>query len=276
MPYRLLAIDIDGTLLNSDRKIADSTLSAICAAMERGVRVTLCTGRSMPSAVHIMDRLSLNTPVILNGGALIFDSHRRRSLYMRNLPRRVAEDAVHQLRSLSCYPIIYSPLPESQYFYYDVFDPANPDFQQYVDKNSGRAHRVDDVLEAIWGDPAMVAFTDRTDKIRALEPELVSRLPETTVTLEISPGNQTYCHVTLPPRGVSKGSGLRELACLLGIDLAETIAIGDNLNDLDMMQTAGLGVAMGNATPETKARADYVTASNNDDGIAKVIDRFIL
>jgi hydroxymethylpyrimidine pyrophosphatase-like HAD family hydrolase len=82
--------------------------------------------------------------------------------------------------------------------------------------------------------------------------------------------------VTITPRGVSKGSGLRELTRLLGIHLSETIAVGDNLNDLDMLSTAGLGVVMENATPEAKAQADYVTGSNNEDGVAQVIERFIL
>ncbi|MBI4550861.1 MAG: HAD hydrolase family protein, partial [Candidatus Latescibacteria bacterium] len=98
----------------------------------------------------------------------------------------------------------------------------------------------------------------------------------TTVTLEISPTDPAYCHLTITPAGVSKGSGLRELAGLLGIGLAETMAVGDNLNDLDMFATAGLSVAMGNATPEVKARARYVTASNNEDGVAAVIERFVL
>jgi hypothetical protein len=122
----------------------------------------------------------------------------------------------------------------------------------------------------------MVAITDRIVRIQNLAPTIRSQLPDANITLEVSPMDRAYCHVTITPRGVSKGNGLRELAMLLGIHLSETIAVGDNLNDLDMLSTAGLGVAMGNATPEAKAQADYVTGSNNEDGVAQVIERFIL
>jgi HAD superfamily hydrolase (TIGR01484 family) len=123
---------------------------------------------------------------------------------------------------------------------------------------------------------AMVALTERAERMNGLGQKLRGRLPEHHVTFEISPIDPDYFHATITPTGVSKGSGLRELALLMNVDLSETIAIGDNLNDLDMLETAGLGVAMGNATPETRARAGHVTASNDEDGVARVIERFII
>jgi Cof subfamily protein (haloacid dehalogenase superfamily) len=276
MAYRLLALDIDGTLLNDDKQVTDATDAAIRQAMDRGVWVTLCTGRSMATVLTVTQRLPLNAPLVLNGGALIFDMRRRRALYVRNLARRQTIEAVHRLRALGCHPVVYSPLPESRHFYYDHDDPDNPVLREYVAKNPGRAQKVSDVIEALGSASALVAVSDRTERIRSLAPAVQSCLPETTVTLEISPIDPAYCHLTLTPAGVSKGSGLRELACLLGVDLADTIAVGDNLNDLDMLRAAGLGVAMGNATPEARAHADHVTASNNEDGVAEVIARFIL
>lgn len=276
MPYKLLAIDIDGTVLNDESRITPRTHAAIVRAMTQGVRVTLCTGRGLVTSARVVRQLPLNAPLILNGGALIYDTHRRRALYLRNLASQIAQETVRRLRALPLHPIVYAPLPDSPYFYYDASDPDNRAFQTYVDKNPGRAHRVDDVLAAMWDRPAMVAAIDRLERMRALKPEIETALPETTATLEISPDNQAYCHITLTPAGVSKGSGLCELALLLGIDLADTIAIGDNLNDLDMIECAGLGVAMGNAPSETRARADHITGSNNEDGVAQVIERFIL
>lgn len=274
--YRLLALDIDGTLLNDNRHVTDVTMAAIQRATEAGVYVTLCTGRSISTAAHVACRLPLNAPLILNGGALIYDSHWRRALYIRNLHKSTALHAVHQLRSLACYPLVYAPLPESQYFYYDAYDPDNVSFLQYIEKNTGRAHEVEDIARLLDQDVAMVAITDRVARIQELAPSIRHQLQETTVTLEVSPLDRAYCHVTITPQGVSKGHGLRELSILLGVDLSETIAVGDNLNDLDMLSTAGLGVAMGNATPETKAQADYVTGSNNENGVAQVVEQFIL
>ncbi len=276
MKYRLLALDIDGTLLNDNRHVTDASIAAIRRAVDAGVYVTLCTGRSISTAAHVARRLPLNAPLVLNGGALIYDSLRRRALYIRNLSKSMALHAVHQLRNLACYPIVYAPLPESQYFYYDDYDPHNTAFLQYVAKNTGRAHEVEEVTHLPHNGGAMVAITDRIVRIQNLAPTIRSQLPDATITLEVSPMDRAYCHVTITPRGVSKGNGLRELAMLLGIHLSETIAVGDNLNDLDMLSTAGLGVAMGNATPEAKAQADYVTGSNNEDGVAQVIERFIL
>ena len=77
------------------------------------------------------------------------------------------------------------------------------------------------------------------------------------------------------PAGVTKGNGLRQLSLLLGIELAEVIAIGDNLNDLEMLTVAGLGVAMGNGTPEVKEQANYITTSVDEEGVARVIERYI-
>jgi Cof subfamily protein (haloacid dehalogenase superfamily) len=273
---RLLALDIDGTLLNDDRQVTEVTIAAIQRATAAGVYVTLCTGRSISTALHVARRLPLNAPLILNGGALIYDNHHRRALYIRNLLKSTALHAVYQLRSLGCYPLVYAPLPESQYFYYDAYDPHNVSFRQYIGKNVGRAHEVEDVTALIDQDAAMVAITDRVATIQDLAPSIRHQLQETTITLEVSPMDRAYCHVTVTPQNVSKGNGLRELSILLGVDLSETIAVGDNLNDLDMLSTAGLGVAMGNATPETKAQADYVTGSNNEDGVAQVVERFIL
>lgn len=274
--YRLLALDIDGTLINDERRVTDATIEAVQRATDAGVFVTLCTGRSISTAAVVARQLPLNVPLILNGGALIYDDRRRRTLYLRNLPAAAAMDAVHRFRDLACHPIVYAPLPESQYFYYDDYDPQNISFERYVQKNEGRAQKVNDVAGLLQHDAAMVAVSDRVARIQSLTPAIRRQLPHTTVTLEISPNDQGYCHVTVTPQGVSKGSGLRELTRLLGISLAETIAVGDNLNDLDMMTAAGLGVAMDNATPETKALADHITGSNNEDGVAQVIERFIL
>jgi len=277
LSYRLVVIDIDGTLLNDAKLVSEETFSAIRAVIEKGVYVALCTGRGVLTSNRIRHLVpKLNAPSVLNGGALISDISRGRFLYVRNLSLRVARDAVSRLRSMDCHPIVYSPLPESQHFYFDTYDPENDAFSEYVAKNEGRAHQVPDVSQLLDIDPAMVAATDRVDIIRDLESQFRETMPEATVTLEVSPIDRAYCHVTLTPRGVSKGSGLRQLASLLNVDMSETLALGDNLNDLDMMTAAGLGIAMGNATEETKALADHVTESNNDDGVARALEQFVL
>ena len=273
--YRLIALDIDGTLLNSRGRLTDATVAAVQHAANRGVYVTVCTGRSLWSAVSVVQRLSLNAPYVLNNGALIYDVPFNRARYIQHLPKQLAKRSVKLFRSLGLHPIVYGPLPEVQYFYYDALDPDNNSFKDYATKNVDRVHMVDDVSNFILQDVTCVSCDDHIERIKATESYIKQQLPGTTITLEISPWDQRYCHVTVMPAGVNKGNGLRQLSLLLGIELAEVIAIGDNLNDLEMLTVAGLGVAMGNGTPEVKEQANYITTSVDEEGVARVIERYI-
>lgn len=273
--YRLLALDIDGTLLDGKREMSDATADAVRHAAARGVVVTVCTGRSLPSAEEAVGHLPLNAPYVLNNGAMIYDVPSRRARYLRHLPNHLAMDAVRVFRGIGFHPIVYGPLPEVQYFYYDSFDPDNHAFVDYAAQNADRVHRVGDVCEYLRQDITCITVAERSERVRSRESHIREQLPDTEVVFEISPWDRCYHVITVMPSGVSKGDGLRRLAQLLGIDLAEVMAVGDNLNDLEMLDAAGLGVAMGNGTPEVRARADHVTASVNDDGVARAIERYI-
>ena len=273
--YRLLALDIDGTLLDGRREMSDATIAAVRYAAGRGVRVTVCTGRSLPSAEEAVGLLPLNAPYVLNNGAMIYDAPARRARYLRNLPNHFAMDAVRVFRGIGFHPIVYGPLPEVQYFYYDSFDPDNHAFLDYAAQNADRVHRVDDVCAFLRQDVACITVAERNERVASRKSYIRSQLPDAEVVFEISPWDPGYHVITVMPAGVSKGDGLRRLARLLGIGLSEAMAVGDNLNDLDMIDVAGLGVAMGNGPPEVLARADHVTASVDDEGVARAIERFI-
>lgn len=272
---RLLALDIDGTLLDGRREMSRATVDAVHYAAGRGVRVTVCTGRSLPSAEEAVRRLSLNAPFVLNNGALIYDVPVRRARYLRNLPNQLAVDAVRVFRGIGFHPIVYGPLPEVQYFYYDSFDPDNQAFIDYAAQNADRVHRVDDVCAFLRQDIACITVAERNERVESRASHIRAQLQDAGVVFEISPWDPCYQVITVMPSGVSKGDGLRRLARLLGIGLPEVMAVGDNLNDLEMLDVAGLGVAMGNGPPEIRARADHVTASVDDEGVARAIERFI-
>ena len=273
--YRLLALDIDGTLIDGRMVMTVATADAVRHAVGRGVYVTVCTGRSLSSAVPVVQRLNLNAPYALNNGALIYDVPDRRSRYLRHLPNHLAMEAVRVFRSIGFHPIVYGPLPEVQYFYYDSFDPDNHAFVDYAAQNADRVHRVDDVCDFLGQDVTCITVAERNERVKSRESHIRAQLPDTSVVFEISPWDRCFSVITVMPSGVSKGGGLQRLAMLLGLDLSEVMAVGDNLNDLEMLDVAGLGVAMGNGTPEIRARADYVTASVDDEGVARAIERFI-
>ncbi len=273
--YRLLTLDIDGTLLDGRREMSDATVEAVRHAAGRGVRVTVCTGRSLPSAEEAVGLLPLNAPYVLNNGAMIYDASVRRARYLRNLPSRLAMDAVRVFRGIGFHPIVYGPLPEVQYFYYDAFDPDNHAFIDYAEQNADRVHRVDDVCAFLRQDVACITVAERNERVESWKSHIRTQLRDAGVVFEISPWDPGYHVITVMPAGVSKGDGLRRLARLLGIGLSEVMAVGDNLNDLDMIDVAGLGVAMGNGPPEVRDRADHVTASVEDEGVARAIERFI-
>lgn len=273
--FRLLALDIDGTLVDSRQVMSDATADAVRYAADRGVIVTVCTGRSLPSAAEVVGHLPLNAPYVLNNGAMIYDVPSRRARYLHHLPGPLARHAVKVFRGIGFHPIVYGPLPEVQYFYYDSFDPDNQAFIDYAAKNADRVHRVDDVCDFLQRDITCITVAERNERVKSRESYIKAQLPDAGVVFEISPWDRGYSIITVMPSGVSKGDGLRRLAQLLGIDLAEVMAVGDNLNDLEMLDVAGLGVAMGNSTAEIRVRADHVTASVDDDGVARAIERFI-
>jgi len=271
---RLFALDIDGTLLSRKRELSAATEEAIGYVTGRGALVTVCTGRSLSSAEPVIGDLRLNAPYVLNNGALIYDRAKNRARYLRHLTRQTAKASIQLFRRLGIYPIVYGPLPEVRYFYYDRFDSQNRSFIDYIEQNAGRAFQIDDVLTVLNQQITCVTCDDRVSRIMKLEETIRHRLPNAQVTLEYSPWDLRHCHVSIMPAGVSKGDGLRRLCRLLGIRLGDVIAVGDNLNDLEMLSVAGLGVAMGNSPPEVKKRADYVTDSVEEDGVARVIERF--
>lgn len=273
---RLIALDIDGTLLDGSGEMSDATVDAVRYAIDSGVQVTVSTGRSLPSAADAVRHLPLNAPYVLNNGAMIYDVPKHRARYLRHLPSHVALEAVRVFRNIGFHPIVYGPLPEVGYFYYDAFDPDNQSFVDYAEQNADRVHRVDDVCDYLRQDVTCITVAERNERVRSRESHIRAQLPDAEVVFEISPWDRSYSVVTVMPSGVTKGDGLRRLALLLGIGLSEVMAVGDNLNDLEMLDVAGLGVAMGNGTPEIRARADYVTASVDDEGVARAIERFIL
>ncbi|BCV25761.1 Cof-type HAD-IIB family hydrolase [Gelria sp. Kuro-4] len=263
MPYRFLALDLDDTLLGEQESISPRNREAIRAAQARGVVVTLATGRMYASARVFAEELGVVVPLITYNGALIKDNAGR--VYLdRPLPLPAARIALDVAREHN----IHVNLFLEDVLYVDRDDEWT---ERYRRSNGVTPHFVPDLAAVLTRAPNKVLLVAKAEKLAALRPELAARLGPAA---HITSSKPTFIEVIHPQ--VSKKSGLAYLLSSFGIPAAEAVAVGDNYNDLEMINLAGLGVAMGNAPAEVRAEADYVTAKNTEDGVAQVIERFLL
>ncbi|HEY3364029.1 MAG TPA: Cof-type HAD-IIB family hydrolase [Symbiobacteriaceae bacterium] len=280
-PYKLLALDVDGTLLGRWNLIARETREALARATERGVAITLATGRGFPSAAGIARRAGIRGPLVTHDGAYVADPATGAVLAMERIPLNVVREAVAILERCHLHPNLLHEqvrisnqrfpewnsrllMPNHWADLANLVREANdyphmyvPNLSAYLAANSVKPPKL-----YVTGQPKRIA------EGRALLEEHLGSVLRTTKA------GPTGMEVML--KHVSKASGLKVLAEWLGIGAEEVIAVGDNYNDVEMLRQAGLGVAMGNAPDEVKQAADHVTARNVDHGVARVIEQFVI
>ncbi len=272
MRYRLLALDIDGTLVNSDHALTEPTRLAVRRAKEAGLEVVLATGRRYSRTLPLVAPLGLHVPVITASGALIKDPIDHRTLFVAEFPPAVLPQWLGITQAAGYAPVLYADTFAEGFDYYCAgVDAPQSELAEFLSVNSGS--------ERLWPDlhlrPPVGVFAGfamgTRQQMHGLESELNSRLGEhLSVHVLRSPRYRGFmCEVA--PTGVSKWSGIRHLADNWGIAAEEICAVGDDVNDLPMIEGAGLGVAMGNAVDAVKAAADRVAPCNNLNGLVEVV-----
>ncbi|OEG00117.1 hypothetical protein BHF71_06215 [Vulcanibacillus modesticaldus] len=267
MRYKLVAIDLDDTLLADDLKISPQTIKAIQESVKKGVIVTLATGRMYQSAVKYAKQIELNVPIITYQGAYVKNVLDDEVLYQRFLPSDIAIDIIKKLKVKN--KVIQVYLND------ELYVEAEHEYIINYSKASGvNYHIVDDLIELInqsKEDPIKVLTIDEPKEIKKMLEEF-NQIFQKEINITISkPFFLEFTH-----KEATKGQAIKYLANLKGINLEEVIAIGDSYNDKDMIEIAGLGVAMSNGNPDIKKIADYVTKTNNDHGVWEVLQKFIL
>jgi Cof subfamily protein (haloacid dehalogenase superfamily) len=262
--YRLVVVDLDGTVRSRAHGITAGVQKTVAAAQARGVRVCVATGRMWRSAEPWLRTLGADSPVILYNGGQVLDFTTGRTLYERRLPRLAARGALSLVRSV----------PEVQPLLYvddRVYAARHHPLADAYAMDDGLAYEVVPSLESLLDrDPLKLLIIGPRERIEVLQDTVRGAgLPVHAVQSE-----PVYLEI-LPP-GVSKGSALPSLVEAVGATVEQTIAIGDNWNDLEMIEAAGLGVAMGHAPAGVRARADHVCATADEEGVRDVIERFIL
>ena len=280
---RLLALDIDGTLLGGDNRISTRTLRAVAAARASGVRVVLVTGRRYPAARPIAMQLGPGVPLVLHHGALAVDPHPETDhdgapLVLRCLPldRDVVRQVVRLGRECGADPVVHCGFRGEGRLVVAAIARDNTMLLGYVDRGGRDRVQVDDLERELPDDPVQVMFAGPLPAMLALYPRLVAGLgARAKVERTLYPGHEMGFLDVLHPR-VSKGEALEFLRGRWSLAREETMAVGDNWNDRDMLTGAGRGLIMGNADPALHELGLEVLPTNDEDGVAVAIERYVL
>ena len=265
---RLLATDLDGTLLNSRKEITPYTLQVLLEAQKCGVRIVIASGRPMSSTLPVARQLQLETYkgflLCFNGG-LIYDCHAQKTLYTNYLPASYIPMLYEESRKAGFAIMSYvdgsiaTEQPEDQYI-------------QYAARINGRPLvHLRSFTETFTQDVPKCIITGEPDPLHVLELQMQARYYSELSIIRSEP-----FFLEVMNKGVEKGKSLAVLLEMTGIGHEDLMAFGDGFNDGSMLRLAGKGVAMRNAQPEVRAMADDVTASNDEDGVAQYVERHFL
>jgi 5-amino-6-(5-phospho-D-ribitylamino)uracil phosphatase len=274
---KLIAIDIDGTLLTPDGQITPRTRAAILAAQQAGVIVTLATSRRYVGAKEIAVALGLELPLIVYDGALIVHHPSQTILHSQPLSLAIAEQIVEIFRRYAVQPVI-QPREVLRCVAEEVWTgPAEHDHLEvttYLSFAPERLRRMPHEQLCQEGqEPLRVVAFASEESIQALIPE-ISLLDCSWHT--IARGSYDSAELSIMHSDCSKASGLAALATHYQLSMDQVMALGDNNNDIEMLRVVGWGVAMGQASETVRAAAKTVTASNREDGVALAIERYVL
>lgn len=265
MKYKLIVTDLDDTLLRDDQTISERSIQTIKRAMGKGITVAVATGRMYPSAIPYARALGLKGPILCCQGAQIADIETGRTLSITGIPKELAREALAFAETRGLYIQYYTT---EEYFFEKTCEQS-----EYYRRMAGVQGRAlgRKCSEALDFDPIKLLCIAEPARIRQAYADARDAFGG---RLEIAISKANYLELTHPD--ANKGGAVKTLAAMLGIGQEQVMAVGDALNDLSMIRFAGLGVAVANGDETVKAGADAVTASNNEDGVAKAIEEYAL
>lgn len=270
--YRLLAIDIDGTLVNEHDELSAPTREALKRAGRAGLRVVLATGRRYSRSLHLVAPLDIRVPLITASGALVKDPADHRTLYRAEFDHGLLCGLLAWLDSHGYEPLLYGDTFEQGFDYYlAAADVRCAQLAEYLRLNPDCGR----IWPQMFTDPPPEIFAGFVmgthEEMLALERQLHQALPGRLHTHVLRSPRYSGYMCELAPAGVTKWSAVQRLARQWQIPESAICAVGDDMNDIPMIRAAGLGVAMGNALPAVKAAADRIAPSQAEDGLAAVV-----
>ena len=266
--YKLLAFDMDGTLLNSQKKISLRTAAALKNLSERGIYLAVSTGRALAEMNDYRNDLKSMGFGILMSGGLVYNFFNATPIKIHGL----SEEMIFKLidfgleeRAMIHLLTVKNSIARAE----DIFDMAAFGMDVYQSMFEHICIRCDDLKKYVRENPGEVLKVNLYHRNKNSRDRNFARMKNLNLSISFAEA----FNLESSPASITKGSGLRELCDFLQIDLAQTVAIGDAPNDIEILQTAGLAVAMGNASDEIKNLADFVTLNNDSDGVAAAVEK---
>ncbi len=276
MSYQLLALDVDGTIVDPAGQISPAVQQAVAEVQARGLQVVLCTGRRFRTALPVAQTLGLTHPLIVHNGALVKAPDSGETLYHCYLSPDIYRQSLDVLSQVS------SPM-----LYIDAFhdgidivtahsDQTHPFQHAYLQATQQHCQIVPDVSDLPLQGVVMMSIMAEESRLKAFRSDVQATLGrQAHVNVLANKSYQGSILEVLHP-SVSKWHALHHFASQRGIAASQIIAVGDDANDLEMIRHAGLGIAMGNAIDDVKAVADYITLSNAEAGLAYALRHTVL
>ena len=264
IPCCLVAVDLDGTLLNDDYIISERNCRALRALTAQGVIVVLASGRMHQSILPISNKIGLENPIISYNGGLVKHATTEKVLHHSPIPAKIATELVEYCDT------------RRLHFNFCLNDrlyvKTRNQWSQLYEERTGVPAAVLDNLHQLYGEtPTKMQIIDTPERIKRLLTELEERFGE---RLYVTRTQIEYIEFMNPH--VSKGRALKTLAAQINVPMKLVVAVGDGYNDESMMKVAGFRIAMGNSVDEIKACADYITETNQNDGVAKAVEQLLL
>ncbi len=263
MKYKLIAVDMDGTLLKNNYEITKHTEEIVKKAVEKGIIFTIATGRPYNVAQKFVRQLNLKNEIITNNGAMIFNASDNKILHRINLAKEDAKKIFEIGLKEDTTMCIWS----NDVLYFNKINEKSSDYQSISGVKPIIIESFDDIKNI---DITKILWYDEPQRIENFQVELKNTFKETSLY------RSRATFLEFINSQTSKGLAVQMVAKMHNIKKEEIIAIGDELNDLSMIEYAGLGVAMGNAHSLIKENAQFVTCSNEEEGVSKVIEKFVL
>lgn len=264
--FKMICLDIDGTLLNSNNEITKRTKKSInCAVEEKGIPVILVSARMPKGIIFLLKELQIEAPIICYSGALVLGKNRE-ILSQKYMSVSDIKEVYTIAKKLGVHVSLYK---DDEWCIEKMDEWARQEYEiTNIIPNAINFEFLFEVLKKEGSGANKILCMAAPNKIKLLKEQLKID------SLNIYPSKPTYLEIM--PKEASKTSAIEILREKFNIKQSEILAAGDNYNDIDMIEYAGLGVAMGNAPEEVKRCADFVTLSNDEDGVAEVIKKFCL